>query len=120
MDLAKQKEALLKLRDEYTGLLDTTRSRDRSELQSEEAGMESDIPTHDADAGTETFERERDEAFAKDYASVLTQIERALEKIDDGSYGRSDLSGKAIPDERLEVQPYAVLTIEEQELQESM
>ena len=43
----------------------------------------------------------------------LANIERALKKIELGTYGLSDKSGKAIPKERLEASPEAVLTVEE-------
>jgi len=43
----------------------------------------------------------------------LANIDRALKKIDLGTYGLSDKSGKAIPKERLEASPEAVLTVEE-------
>jgi DnaK suppressor protein len=45
----------------------------------------------------------------------LAQIERALEKIDDGTYGLSDASGDPIPIERLEALPEAILTAAEQD-----
>jgi DnaK suppressor protein len=44
----------------------------------------------------------------------LSSIERALQKIDDGSYGLSDASGAPIPIERLEAYPDALYTLEEQ------
>ena len=43
----------------------------------------------------------------------MAQIERALKKIELGTYGLSDVSGKPIPRERLEAMPEAVLTVEE-------
>lgn len=43
----------------------------------------------------------------------LASIERALKKIELGSYGMSDVSGKPIPKDRLEAVPEAVLTVEE-------
>ena len=43
----------------------------------------------------------------------LASIDRALKKIELGTYGLSDKSGKAIPKERLEASPEAVLTVEE-------
>ena len=43
----------------------------------------------------------------------LANIHRALQKIELGTYGLSDISGKAIPKERLEASPEAVLTVEE-------
>jgi len=48
----------------------------------------------------------------------LRAIERALAKIDDGTYGLSDLSGDPIPKARLQAMPEAVLTIEEEEARE--
>jgi DnaK suppressor protein len=44
----------------------------------------------------------------------LTDIERALQKIDEGTYGLSDGSGAPIPIERLEAAPEALYTLEEQ------
>ena len=43
----------------------------------------------------------------------VAQIERALKKIELGTYGLSDVSGKPIPRERLEAMPEAVLTVDE-------
>jgi DnaK suppressor protein len=44
----------------------------------------------------------------------LTQVERALAKIEEGTYGLSDVSGRPIPQERLEAMPEAIDTVEEQ------
>lgn len=44
----------------------------------------------------------------------LANIERALQKVAEGSYGRSDLSGKPIPHERLDATPEAILTAAEE------
>jgi DnaK suppressor protein len=49
----------------------------------------------------------------------LRAIERALAKIDEGTYGLSDLSGDPIPKARLEAMPEAVLTIQEEEARET-
>jgi DnaK suppressor protein len=45
----------------------------------------------------------------------LKRVERALEKIDEGTYGLSDVSGDRIPDSRLEAMPDAINTVAEQE-----
>ena len=50
----------------------------------------------------------------------LSNIERALQKIDDGSYGLSDASGTPIPIERLEASPEAIYTIEEQKSRDAV
>jgi len=49
----------------------------------------------------------------------LARIERALKKIDDGTYGFSDASGDPIPIERLEAVPEAIFTVAEQESREA-
>ena len=75
------------------------------------------------DGGAEAKEYE-DAAQALDLKEVLqarhdvdqprlANIDRALKKIELGTYGLSDKSGKAIPKERLEASPEAVLTVEE-------
>jgi DnaK suppressor protein len=48
----------------------------------------------------------------------LAHIERALQKIDEGTYGASDASGKLIPVERLEAVPEAIYTLAEQQARE--
>ena len=49
----------------------------------------------------------------------LVRIKRALEKIDDGTYGASDESGAAISRERLEAMPEAIFTLEEEAAHEA-
>lgn len=49
----------------------------------------------------------------------VSDIERALQKIDEGTYGLSDVSGEPIPKARLEVAPEAILTVEEQSRRET-
>ncbi len=46
---------------------------------------------------------------------ILRQIERALDKIDDGTYGICDITGEEIPMPRLEAVPYATMTVKAQE-----
>jgi DnaK suppressor protein len=48
----------------------------------------------------------------------LSRVERALRKIEEGTYGFSDVSGKPIPDARLEATPDAINTVQEQEANE--
>ena len=49
----------------------------------------------------------------------LARIKRALEKIDDGTYGASDESGETIPRDRLEAVPEAIFTVEEEAAHEA-
>jgi DnaK suppressor protein len=52
-------------------------------------------------------------------AARLARVDRALQKIDDGTYGLSDISGQPIPRERLEAVPEAVDTLSEEQRRES-
>ena len=49
----------------------------------------------------------------------VSHIERALQKIEEGTYGVSDESGKLIPKARLEVIPEAILTVDEERMHET-
>ena len=58
---------------------------------------------------------ELDQNLARRTASRLTHVDRALQKIDEGTYGLSDASGESIPIERLDAVPEAIYTLEEQQ-----
>jgi RNA polymerase-binding protein DksA len=68
---------------------------------------------HLADTATETYERELDEGLEEDAREQLRQIEKALERIESGEYGRCEICGKEIPVERLEAVPWTTLCIED-------
>jgi DnaK suppressor protein len=77
-----------------------------------------DDDTRSTQAGSELAMRAQDEALVANARKILSRIERAMAKLDEGTYGLSDVSGKPIPVERLEVLPYATLTAAEQEKHE--
>jgi len=63
------------------------------------------------------YEKELGVGLSEDLAERLAAIERAEQRLADGTYGLSVLSGTPIPDERLEALPTAELTVEEQRQQ---
>jgi RNA polymerase-binding transcription factor len=73
----------------------------------------SDIPQDFGDAGLPLTENADDEDVAATLRDRLAAIDRALARIEVGTYGRSVLSGKPIPEARLEADPAAELTVEE-------
>ena len=73
---------------------------------------------HPADIATEVQLREQDDALVRNAHEILVKIDRALQKLDEGTYGICDKTHKPIPVERLEVLPYATLTVEAQSIQE--
>ena len=62
-----------------------------------------------ADAGAKTFEREHEMSLANNTADALEQVERALARIDDGSYGVCESCGAAIGKHRLQAFPRATM-----------
>ena len=76
-------------------------------------GEESD--TEDpAGLATDTYQDEFDEGLRDDLREQLDAVERAEKRLSDGTYGLSVVSGKPIPDERLEAIPTAERTVEEE------
>jgi len=73
---------------------------------------------HQADQGTDDFDRTISLELTNQEYTLLRQIERALEKIDEETYGVCDISGEAIPVARLEAIPYATMTVKAQEMLE--
>jgi RNA polymerase-binding protein DksA len=78
------------------------------------AGRGSD--NHLGDMASVTFDRELDEGLEEGAQQTLTQIDRALARLDDGTYGTCERCGKEIPAERLHARPWATLCIDDQRL----
>jgi DnaK suppressor protein len=72
------------------------------------------VDNHLADMATVTFDRELGEGLEEGAQQTLAQINRALARLDDGSYGSCERCGKAIPEERLRARPWATLCIDDQ------
>ncbi len=58
-----------------------------------------------ADAGTATFERERDLSLVNNLRDLIEKVDKALAKMDDGTYGTCEACGKEISEARLEAMP---------------
>jgi DnaK suppressor protein len=103
------KNRLLALRAEMTKMVQEVSKEVKSDVQL--AGYSQ----HQADAGTDDFDRSISLTLTDQEIKILKQIDRALEKIDEGTYGVCDLSGDDIPIKRLEAIPYATMTVAAQE-----
>lgn len=71
------------------------------------------VNNHPADLGTEQFEQERDAGLDQMRKEEITEVDDALQRIEDGTYGLSEKSGKPIPKDRLEAMPTARILVEE-------
>lgn len=69
---------------------------------------------HQADSGTETFEREKDLSILENVEAELADIEHALERLTDGTYGRCEACSRPIDEERLEAMPATRLCLQDQ------
>ena len=70
-----------------------------------------------ADAGTATFEREKDLSIENNVRDLLHKIDRALKRMDDGTYGICDICGKPIEKARVKALPYVDLCIKDAQAQ---
>jgi len=108
--LKKQKEKLLALRD---GMLDSMAGVAKDNLRSRAEGSEaSAFGMHQADAGSDAYDRDFALSLLSQEQDALYEIEEAIKRIDSGTYGVCEMSGKAIPHPRLEAIPFARCTVE--------
>ncbi len=70
---------------------------------------------HSADEGTDDFVKNINLEVTNKEFGLLRQIDRALEKIEEHTYGICDITGEEIPLKRLEAIPYATMTVKAQE-----
>jgi len=70
---------------------------------------------HSADEGTDDFVKQINLEVTNKEFGLLRQIDRALEKIEEGTYGVCDITEEEIPLKRLEAIPYATMTVKAQE-----
>jgi DnaK suppressor protein len=94
-------KALANLRDDHPGTLDE---------EVEEIAATSD--NHLAETATATLGREIDYTLGENSEEVLSQIDAALKRIEEGTYGTCARCGKPIAPERLEASPWASLCID--------
>jgi DnaK suppressor protein len=73
-----------------------------------EAGFDEDF----ADAGTATFDRERELSIQNNVRDLVGQIDRAIARIDDGTYGTCERCGRPIDAPRLKALPHALLCMD--------
>jgi RNA polymerase-binding protein DksA len=73
----------------------------------EASGNLSDVPVHPADLGTDNYEEEVTLGLLENEAELLTEVNDALDRIEQGTFGRCEECGQEISRERLEALPYA-------------
>lgn len=106
----KQKEKLLQLRD---AMVDSMAGVAQDTLRSRAEGSEaSAFGMHQADAGSDAYDRDFALSLLSQEQDALYEIDQALKRIEMGTYGKCEMSGKPIPHARLEAIPFARFTVE--------
>jgi len=108
-EIAQFKKRLLEMRSQ---LMQTLKGASKEVTEPDESKGYSQ---HQADEGTDDFVKNINLEVSNKEQSLLRQIDRALEKIEEGTYGICDLSNEEIPLKRLEAVPYATMTVKAQE-----
>lgn len=106
--LGAEQDRLRALRDEFVDGGLTTQSEEESLAELSSSAQ------HQADIGTETFDRERDVSILEQVEAELADVELALRRLDDGTYGTCEACGRLIGDSRLEAKPEARLCLDDQ------
>ena len=105
------KKLLLKKRKEMMEQMAIIKEAEMTSTLKESTGDHSSYAFHMADQGTDCMEREKNFFYAQRDGRLLYHIDKALERIDEGVFGRCDSCGEDISSERLEAVPHARLCI---------
>jgi RNA polymerase-binding transcription factor DksA len=112
-DVARQRLDEERVRLEETkATFDDEHLRDESEDDS--TSELSSIDQHPADVGTETFEREKDISILEQVEAELADVEHALRRLEEGTYGICEACGQPIDEARLEALPAARFCLKDQ------
>jgi RNA polymerase-binding transcription factor DksA len=108
--IRQQKQKLLQLRD---AMVDSMAGVAQGTLRSRAEGSEaSAFGMHQADAGSDAYDRDFALSLLSQEQDALYEIDEALKRIELGTYGKCEMSGKPIPHARLEAIPFARFTVE--------
>jgi DnaK suppressor protein len=113
IDTDRFQEALVKERNQLRSQIEHHDIGNSSLLEETGELMSSSADNHLADTASETFERELDEGLEEGALRRLREVEEALARIDEGTYGTCAACGREIPQERLEALPWATLCIDD-------
>ena len=111
IEVDRFRQMLLEERERVRGAIEYLHKENPGSLE-DETGEESVFDNHLGDTATVTYDREMDFTLEDNSEAVLAAIEKALRKIEGGTYGICERCGNPISEERLEALPYAELCID--------
>jgi len=107
MDEESARRRLLGEQARVQGLIQSVKAGLGDEPENEQVAELAAYDQHPADMGSETFEREKDLSILEQLETELAEIQAALQRVDDGTYGIDEVTGDPIAPERLEAVPTA-------------
>jgi len=110
--IKSQRQRLLDLRDT---LVEAMGGIQRENLRNGGDGSSSAFGQHQADAGSDAYDRDFALSLLSQEQDALYEIDEAISRVDNGVYGVCEICRKIIPEERLEAIPFARLTVDCQE-----
>src|SRR3990167_5839712 len=110
-EVAQFKKLLLSLRERLVGKVDVMQGETLKKSRQDASGDLSNVPIHMADVGTDNYERELMIELMQNGEDGVRNIDDALERIEEGTFGICDACEKKINRERLKAVPYASLCI---------
>lgn len=117
-ELEFYKKLLLEIREKIAGELDHIKEDSLRKTQKDNSGDLSGYSLHMADAASDNYEMDFRLGLASNEQNILHEIEEALKRIEEGTYGWCEKYGTPIPEERLNAMPYARYSIKAQEEEE--
>jgi DnaK suppressor protein len=114
IDLEERRAELLALRARLSDAAESVLIADEASGEINTGGGDQ----HLADHATELYGRELDDSLEENVEHVLQEIEDALQRIEEGTYGTCAVCGREIPEERLAAVPYATLCVEDKRARE--
>jgi RNA polymerase-binding protein DksA len=108
-------ELRTRLESERGELADQLTTIEDQAFAATQSDMSGDVGVDDesADAGTATFEREKELSIEQNVRDLIQKIDRALKRIEDGTYGICEVCGKPIEKARIKALPYVDLCIKD-------
>lgn len=110
----KYYKLLIDLRKHVSEEIDLHTSDTLKHTSRDDSGDLSGYGTHQADAGSDTFDRDFALSLVSGEQEALNEIEEAIQRIKNGTYGVCEVTGKAIPAARLTAVPFARYSVEGQ------
>jgi RNA polymerase-binding protein DksA len=113
IDTEHFRERLLAERERVQDAINYLHKENPGGLEDITADFASGVDNHMADVATETVDREIDYTLEENSGNVLREIDAALKRIDEGTFGTCSTCGREIEPERLEYLPWATQCAED-------